>query len=53
MGWAGNIHEPQSSIMGSIPHDLNQSTFIYTRNNLNVWHLRPYYDTISHIFEHG
>ena len=53
MGWVRNKHEPQTSFMGSIPHDLNQSIFILTRNNLNVWHLRPYHDTISHIIEHG
>ena len=27
VGWEMNKHEPQSSFMGSIPHDLNQLTF--------------------------
>ena len=27
VGWERNKHEPQSSFMGSIPHDLNQLTF--------------------------
>ena len=31
---------------------INQQTF-KLGNNLDVWHIRPYHDTISHIIEHG
>ena len=30
----------------------NQLTFNYKKNNLYVWHIRPYHDTISHTIEH-
>ena len=52
VGWGKAMHEPPSSFMGSIPHDIYQLTFNYKKNNLNVWHIRPYHDTISHTIEH-
>ena len=30
---------------------LNQLTFILIKGQFNVWHIRPYHDTISHIIE--
>ena len=51
--WGRDKPEPPSSFMGSIPHDHNQLIFNLSKDNLNVWHIRPYHDTISHIIEHG
>ena len=53
MVWERDKSDPPASFMGSIPHDIYQLTFNYKKNNLNVWHIRPYHDTISHTIEHS
>ena len=52
MVWERDKSDPPSSFMGSIPHGLNQLNFQLIKGQFNVWHIRPYHDTRSHIIEH-